>query len=161
MPLGPNDIPLDALIQAFPTEEAAFRGYMQTPIECRHGVVARRLPSSRPIRTRVGVIGEACYARNRPVALAAAEACGAALEGVPARVEAEELAEKAQRLDRVLSEIARLADRKQLAEEDRVAGVAGAADLRAIGRIGGRSLVTFVLLLIGTVITTLVDRRGR
>lgn len=31
-----------------------------------------------------------------------------------------------------------------------ITGVAGAADLRAIGRIGGRSLLTFVLLLIGT-----------
>jgi len=31
-----------------------------------------------------------------------------------------------------------------------VTGVAGAADLRAIGRIGGRTLLTFVLLLIGT-----------
>ncbi len=33
-----------------------------------------------------------------------------------------------------------------------ITGVAGAADLRAIGRIGGRSLLTFVLLLIGTAI---------
>lgn len=31
-----------------------------------------------------------------------------------------------------------------------ITGVAGAADLRAIGRIGGRSLLTFVFLLIGT-----------
>src|SRR5512147_2874923 len=33
-----------------------------------------------------------------------------------------------------------------------ITGVAGASDLRAIGRIGGRSLLTFVLLLIGTAI---------
>lgn len=33
-----------------------------------------------------------------------------------------------------------------------ITGVAGAADLRAIGRIGGRSLLTFVLLLIGTAV---------
>src|SRR6266545_1429246 len=33
-----------------------------------------------------------------------------------------------------------------------VTGVAGAADLRAIGRIGGRTLLTFVLLLIGTAV---------
>ena len=31
-----------------------------------------------------------------------------------------------------------------------VTGVAGAADLRTIGRMGGRSLLTFVVLLIGT-----------
>lgn len=31
-----------------------------------------------------------------------------------------------------------------------ITGVAGAADLRAIGRIGGRSLLTFFLLLLGT-----------
>jgi len=31
-----------------------------------------------------------------------------------------------------------------------ITGVAGAADLRAIGRIGGKSLLTFVLLLVGT-----------
>jgi proton glutamate symport protein len=33
-----------------------------------------------------------------------------------------------------------------------ITGVAGAADLRAIGRIGGRSLLTFFLLLLGTAI---------
>ena len=33
-----------------------------------------------------------------------------------------------------------------------ITGVAGAADLRAIGRIGGRSLLTFFLLLAGTAI---------
>jgi Na+/H+-dicarboxylate symporter len=33
-----------------------------------------------------------------------------------------------------------------------VTGVAGAADLRAIGRIGGRTLLTFLLLLIGTAV---------
>lgn len=33
-----------------------------------------------------------------------------------------------------------------------VTGVAGAADLRAIGRLGGRSLVTFLALLVGTAI---------
>ena len=33
-----------------------------------------------------------------------------------------------------------------------ITGVAGAADLRAIGRIGGRSLLTFLLLLTGTAI---------
>jgi proton glutamate symport protein len=31
-----------------------------------------------------------------------------------------------------------------------ITGVAGAADLRAIGKLGGRSLVTFLLLLVGT-----------
>jgi Na+/H+-dicarboxylate symporter len=33
-----------------------------------------------------------------------------------------------------------------------ITGVAGAADLRAIGRLGGRSLLTFVVLLVGTAI---------
>jgi Na+/H+-dicarboxylate symporter len=33
-----------------------------------------------------------------------------------------------------------------------ITGVAGAADLRAIGRLGGRSLLTFFLLLLGTAI---------
>ena len=33
-----------------------------------------------------------------------------------------------------------------------IVGVAGAADLRAIGRMGGRSLLTFFLLLVGTAI---------
>lgn len=33
-----------------------------------------------------------------------------------------------------------------------ITGVAGAADLRAIGRMGGRSLVTFLALLVGTAI---------
>lgn len=33
-----------------------------------------------------------------------------------------------------------------------VTGVAGAADLRAIGRLGGRSLVTFLVLLVGTAV---------
>lgn len=33
-----------------------------------------------------------------------------------------------------------------------IVGVAGAADLRAIGRMGGRSLVTFFILLVGTAI---------
>jgi Na+/H+-dicarboxylate symporter len=31
-----------------------------------------------------------------------------------------------------------------------ITGVAGAADLRAIGRLGGRSLLTFIVLLVGT-----------
>jgi Na+/H+-dicarboxylate symporter len=31
-----------------------------------------------------------------------------------------------------------------------ITGVAGAADLRAIGKLGGRSLITFLLLLVGT-----------
>ena len=33
-----------------------------------------------------------------------------------------------------------------------ITGVAGAADLRAIGKLGGRSLVTFFLLLVGTAV---------
>src|SRR5262245_57737305 len=33
-----------------------------------------------------------------------------------------------------------------------ITGVAGAADLRAIGRMGGRSLLTFFILLVGTAI---------
>ena len=33
-----------------------------------------------------------------------------------------------------------------------ITGVAGAADMRAIGRIGGRSLLTFFLLLTGTAV---------
>ena len=33
-----------------------------------------------------------------------------------------------------------------------ITGVAGAADLRTIGRMGGRSLLTFFLLLVGTAI---------
>src|SRR5262245_45847493 len=33
-----------------------------------------------------------------------------------------------------------------------ITGVAGAADLRAIGRLGGRSLITFFVLLIGTAV---------
>src|SRR6187397_2212607 len=33
-----------------------------------------------------------------------------------------------------------------------ITGVAGAADLRSIGRVGGRSLLTFLALLVGTAI---------
>src|SRR4029079_9278777 len=33
-----------------------------------------------------------------------------------------------------------------------ITGVAGASDIRAIGRIGGRTLLTFFLLLLGTAI---------
>src|SRR6186713_3088182 len=33
-----------------------------------------------------------------------------------------------------------------------VTGVAGAADLRSVGRLGGRSLLTFLALLVGTAI---------
>src|SRR6185503_11271613 len=36
-----------------------------------------------------------------------------------------------------------------------ITGVAGAADLRAIGKLGGRSLLTFFLLLLGTAIVIL------
>ena len=36
-----------------------------------------------------------------------------------------------------------------------ITGVAGAADLRAIGRIGGRSLFTFFLLLVGTALVVM------
>jgi Na+/H+-dicarboxylate symporter len=36
-----------------------------------------------------------------------------------------------------------------------ITGVAGAADLRAIGRIGGRSLLTFFLLLVGTALVVM------
>ena len=83
---------------------------------------------SGPCRPRVGVVGEAVHAGDLAVAVAAAQAGGASAVGAPARVEAEELAQEADRLHRVLAEEVALADREQLAEEDAVAAVPGALE---------------------------------
>ena len=64
------------------------------------------------------VVGEAAHPRERPVVAALARV----------RADAEELAHEAQRLDRVLLVEVRLADRQELAEQDRVAAVSGALE---------------------------------